>query len=177
MDDFNTYEYAVEQKSEGKWLTYKILMVSAYVMYAVVYFLIIFKLKIIPLGALIPFTLWIIIHFTWRYVKPNYVYNIEKGILTFSVSYNAKKKKKKVSFKLSMAEAIAPASELQEKIRKFAPEKSYNALPKAADPDAYAALFRDEYGRRSVLYFSATSQALKLIKHYKTDTVVTDTAY
>ncbi|MBO7303609.1 MAG: hypothetical protein J6V09_00095 [Clostridia bacterium] len=177
MDDFNTYEYAVEQKGEGRWLVYKILMVTAYVLYAAIYFLIIFKLKIIPLGALIPFTLWIIVHFTWRYVKPDYVYSIEKGIMTFSVSYTPKKKTKKVAFRLSQAEAIAPASDLKDKISGFEPQKSYSALPRAEDPDAYAAIFRDDMGKRSVLYFSATAQALKLIKHYKSDTVIRSTTY
>ena len=68
-------------------------------------------------------------------------------------------------------------STYEEKIREFAPQKSYNALPRANDEDAYAAIFRDVMGKKCVLYFSATAQALKLIKHYKSDTVVRSTKY
>ena len=59
MEDFNTYEYAATQKSEGKWRVRRMLLLLAYVLYTAAYFVAIFISKLIPLGALIPVTLWI----------------------------------------------------------------------------------------------------------------------
>ena len=105
MEDFNTYEYGAEQKSEGKFRTMRMLMLCGYILYAIVYFVIIYITRIFPLGALIPLTLWIIVYFTWRYTKPDYRYVIEHGDMTFSISYGKKKRGKRsvCSFKVSGA--------------------------------------------------------------------------
>lgn len=83
--ELNTYEYSAEQKTEGKWLVYKLLLVSAYIAYTLIYLALIIKTGFVPLGALIPLTLWIIIFFTWRYTSPDYTYTVLSGELTFTV--------------------------------------------------------------------------------------------
>lgn len=178
MEDFNTCEYAAAQKAEGKWRVYKILMLFAYVVYTAAYFLVIFKTKLIPLGALIPVTLWIIVFFTWRYVKPDYKYVVEKGTLTFYVTYGNKKKtpKPKMSFKVSSAEAIAPRAEVEPMADALHGIKVYSAVPSVAAADQYGALYKDEEGKYCVFYFVATSQTLKLLRFYNSRTVVTATA-
>lgn len=178
MDDFNTYEYAATQKSEGKWKIRKILLLCAYVLYTVAYFLIIFITKVIPLGALIPVTLWILVFFTWRYVKPDYKYVIEKGTLTFYVVYGNKKKalKAKMNFKVSGAEAIAPREEILKRVEEISGIKVYSAVPSVSAPDQYGAIFKDDDGGYAVFYFVATAQALKLLRFYNSKTIVTATA-
>lgn len=59
--ELSDYEYTVEQKCEGKWRFRKALMLTLYILYTLAYFLIIYITRIIPLGALIPVTLWILI--------------------------------------------------------------------------------------------------------------------
>ena len=176
MDDFNTYEYAATQKSEGKWLIYRILLMALYISYTAGYFIFIFVTRMIPLGALIPVTLWIIIYFTWKYTKPDYKYVIEAGKLTFYVLYGNKKKRQKAEIQISSAEKIAPVHDISDEISAFAPQNTYNALPSVNAADAYAALYKDEAGKRCVFYFVATAQALKLLHFYNSRTVVTKTA-
>ena len=179
MDDFNTYEYAATQKSEGKWRLRRILLLSAYVIYTAIYFVAIFLSKFIPLGALIPVTLWIIVFFTWRYVKPDYKYVIEKGTLTFFITYGNKKKKSVppvMSFKISSAEAIAPRAEVEALANVLHGVKVYSAVPSLNAADQYGALYKDESGSYCVFYFVATSQGLKLLRFYNSKTVVTETA-
>lgn len=176
MDDFNTYEYSATQKSEGKWLIYKILLMTLYVLYAAGYFILIFITRMIPLGALIPVTLWIIIYFTWKYTKPDYKYVIEAGKLTFYVLYGNKTKRKKAEIRVSSAEKIAPVRDISEDISAFAPEITYSALPCGDASDAYAALYKDEAGKRCVFYFVATAQALKLLHFYNSRTIISKTA-
>ena len=176
MDDFNTYEYAAEQKPEGKWKLIKILVLSAYVLFVAVCFLLLYIIRLIPLFAIVPMILYIIALFTWRYTKPDYRYFIEKGTFSFYVYFGKKTKKKKTEFLISSAEAIAPVDSLKEKICEFVPQKSYSAVPSVKSTDVYAALYTDNRGRKCVLYFIATERALKLLRFYNSRTEITKTA-
>ena len=173
--DFNSYEYTVEQKSEGKWKRAKILMILFYTVYVLAYFIAIYATRIFTLGALIPFTLWILVFFTWRYVKPEYKYSVESGVLTFTVIYGGKSSKIKFKTKLGDAVSICPAE--QTDTAEFSPEKIYNALPSADCPDRYVMLFYDEKNQKSAFYFRATKAALKVMHYYCSRTVITDTVY
>lgn len=175
MDDFNYYEYGNEQKPEGKFRNLKIFLLCLYFAYPIAYFGVIAYTRIFPLGALIPVTLWILIYFTWRYVKPDYRYVIESANMKFFICYGKKTKNLMFEFKISKAEAIAPKKELEEAIKAFKPQITFNALPSVSAADQYAMLFTDEKGKRCVFYFVATSQALKLIHFYNSKTVVTAT--
>ena len=76
---------------------------------------------------------------------------------------------------ISSADAIAPAAELEEKIREFSPTHVYSAVPSEKAQDVYAALYTDNRGKKCVIYFVATSSALKLLHFYNSRTVVTKT--
>ena len=175
MDDFNTYEYAAEQKSEGKWKMTRIIVLLSYLLLIVAYFVVLYIIRLIPLFAITPIWVWILCHFTWRYTKPDYRYFIEKGTFTFYVCYGKKSKKKKTEFTISSAEAIAPKDSLKDKIREFAPNNIYSAVPSVKSTDVYAALYKDAKGKKCIIYFIATSKALKLMHFYNSRTEVTKT--
>lgn len=108
------YEFKAEQKHEEKWLLLRILLIIASVLYTVGYLALIISTRIIPLGALIPLTLWILIFFTWRYANPDYEYTIASGVMSYYVRYGNKKKKKlKAQIRLSEAETITPLSQIK----------------------------------------------------------------
>ncbi len=173
--ELSDYEYTVEQKSEGKWKLRKILMLTLYVVYTIAYFLIIYITRIIPLGALIPLTLWILVFFTWRYVKPEYKYRIESAFITFTVVYGGRTKKEIFKTKICDAEHILPLAEAKSEIREFEPQIKYNALPSPICEDAYAMLYTDESGKRCLFTFKATSQALKSLRFYNSRTKIVTT--
>lgn len=172
MEDFNSYEYTAERRAEGKWFFLKLSVIFAYVLFAVAYFVVIYVTRVFPLGALIPFVLWILIYFTWRYVKPDLKYTVERGTLSFFVIYGQKNKKKKLEIKISDAVEIAPRDELADKIAKFSPKRTYSALPSKKSADAYAILYTDKGGKRCVFYFVATAAALKLLRMYNSKTII-----
>ena len=176
MDDFNTYEYAAEQKSEGKWKLIRAIMLSAYILFVVAFFLVLYTIRLIPLFAITPIIVWMLVFFTWKYTKPDYRYFIEKGMFTFYVYYGKKTKKKKTEFMISTAEAIAPKASLEEKISEFAPKNIYSAVASLKATDVYAALYTDAQGKKCVTYFVATEKALKLMRFYNSRTEVTKTA-
>lgn len=173
MEDFNSYEYTAERRAEGAWLLLKILMIVGYIAFAVGYFVVIYVTRVFPLGALIPFFLWILIHFTWRYVNPDLKYTVEHGTLTYFVIYHKKSGRKKLEIKISDAIEIAPKSQIKDKIAAFSPNRIYSALPSKKSADAYALLYTDSHGKRCVFYFVATAAALKLLRIYNSKTVIT----
>jgi hypothetical protein len=170
------YEYTVEQKSEGKYRLLKYLMLAIDAVFVGAYFLIIYITRIIPLGALIPVFLWMLIFFTWRYVKPEYRHTVSDAHLSFRILYRGKAKKDIFRTRICDAEAIIPIDEAHlATLRDFAPEISYNALPALTSPDAYVMLFRTADGKRAEFRFRATEQALKSLKFYNSKTVIVKT--
>ena len=170
MEDFNSFEYSTEQKSEGKWLAFKILLLLGYVLFAGAYFVVIFVTRIIPLGALIPVAVWILIFLTWRYTHPDYQYIIETGVFTFYVNYGRmgkrKIRKEKTSFRISEAKHIVPVAEAESFISEFSPVNVYCAVPSKSSTDVYVALYNDKVGKKSAIYFVTTPETLRLLKIY-----------
>ena len=180
MDDFNTYEYAAEQKSEGKYKLIKTLVLLGYFLFAAAYAIVFAAILMIPqVIAVLPIFIWMLVFFTWKYTKPDYRYVIEHGDMNFYVYYGKKKKggKPVASFKVSSASAIAPKAELTDAIREAKVKHTYSAIPSASASDVYAALFTNARGESCVFYFVATAQALKLLRFLNSKTVVTKTVY
>ena len=166
----NASEYSCSQKREGKWKLYKFLLLLLYLVYTAAYLIIIIKTRFFPLGALIPVTLWIIIHFTWRYTSPDYKYTIDAGILTFYVSYG-KKTTEKFRIHIKEALAIAPKERIAEEIGDLKIRKIYDALPSKNEPDAYAIAFKMET-KVCVLYLKVTRDTAKALHYYNKNTIL-----
>ena len=67
MNDFETYEYVVAQKKTGKYALRKFILIICYILYTVVLLSVAMLTRLaVPLLALTPLTLLIIIFFTWR---------------------------------------------------------------------------------------------------------------
>ncbi len=174
MEGFNYFEYSTEQKCEGKWALYKILLILAYILFAAAYFTVIFITRMIPLGALIPFFIWILVFLTWRYISPDYKYTIEKGEFSFYIIYSEKKdknKKPKTSFKISDAVTIMPRDGAENAVSDFSPEAIYTAVPSKSAADVYVALYRDKEGKRCALYFVSAPDTLRLIRIYNSEAI------
>ena len=180
---FSTYEFAVAQKAEGRFLVRKILLMILYIVYVGIALATGLTVRIVvPLLALIPVTLWIIIFFTWRYTNIEYEYSMTSGVLTFTEIYGGRSRKKMAEFRIKDAVAILPLSdeETAKKVQKFDPMINYCAIPQKNARDTYVALYLDENvkiggkPRHNAFTFVATGQALKILKYYNpTATVVT----
>ncbi len=170
--EFNSYEFACERKVKGKLKLRAVLFILLYIAYVLITFSLIVSLKIVPLGALIPITLWILVLCTWRYVKIDNKYTVESGVMTLKRRYGNSKSKKVTEFLIRDAVAIAPLNERGRlDIVKFSPTRSIDALPEADCNGAYYALYNDSDSQRCVLYFKATDEALKILSFYNGRTV------
>lgn len=182
MNEFNTYEYVVAQKSEGKWKVRRVLLVIGYIVFVLGLLSIgIFSRLLVPLLALTPIAVWILVFCTWRYVSLEYEYNITSGVFTLSNIYGGKSRKKLLEVQVKDLVTVAPynyelpetVERADETIRRFAPEKEYVAVSSFDSPDVYYALYTDkETEEKVIIWFEATSKALKVFRFYNAPATV-----
>mgnify|MGYP003317482153 CR=1 FL=1 len=166
-NDFtSTYEYTVEQKAEGKFKLMKLSLILLYVLYPVIFMAILFIIQLFQLFALVAVTEWMLVYFTWKYVKPEYEYSVTSGRVTFSIIRGKRSRREVVSFAIKDCLQIAPASdrEWSERLELYNPEIIYSALSTTSSPDKYYAAFENGEGKRCVFYFEATEKMLKLCR-------------
>ncbi len=170
--DLTNYEYGVDKKREGKLKLLTYLLVAAYVAFVGGAFGILYAIRLIPVFAAVPFILLIIIFLTWRYVQVDNKYIMESGKIVFLKIYGAKTQREVTSLMIKAAVLIAPLDKSLDEISEFNPEKVYDALPYIGCEDAYALLYINEKGKKSLLKLQATAQAVKIFRYYNDKTVV-----
>lgn len=179
-DFTSTYEYTVEQKPEGKFKLMKFAFMLLYVIYPLILMAVVFIIQLFQLFALVIVTEWMLVYFTWKYVKPEYEYSVTSGRVTFSVIHGKRSRKEIVNFAIKNCLQIAPATEREwiERLELYDPEVTYSALSSTSSPDKYYAAFETEDGKRAVFYFEATEKMLKLCRNYNSaHTVITKVRY
>lgn len=177
--DSRSCEYTVLQKTEGKWRAFRILLVSAYILFALGYFLLCVIIRFYPLACFTPLFTWMVIFFTWRYVSVAYRYEIVSGDWIFTRVMSDRFYKKMFALKIKDAIRIAPYHDRteQSRIEAYRAEKTLWAASSMHSPDLYFALFEDTKGKRTVLYFEATKRALQLFCLYNKNTVISRVRY
>ena len=185
MNEFNTYEFVVHQRIEGKWLLARIGLILLYVSYVLGALLLGITTRIIaPLLALITISLWIIIFITWRYTDVEYEYSITSGELTFSKIFGSRSRRRQLVILLRDAVRIAPLDngEYSALAESWHPEREYTAVSSMSAPDIYYVLFEfkgadKKEKRRAIFYFEATARALQICRFYNpSGTVMTKTS-
>ncbi|MBQ8339573.1 MAG: hypothetical protein IJY16_03920 [Clostridia bacterium] len=174
MNEFATYEFVVRQKNEGKWLFARIGLIFLYVAYVVTLLSVGLLARIVvPLLALIPISLWILIFITWRYVSVEYEYSITSGVLTFTKIYGGRSRKRILELPLRDAVRIAPLDNSMEadRAQHYHPEREFSAISSLKAPDIYFILFeldaeKNKDKRRAILYLEATQKALQIFRYY-----------
>ncbi len=174
MNEFQTYEVTTHQKIYGAWLLKRIALIVAYVAYVLAAFVVGLTTKItVPLLALVPVTLWMIIFFTWRYTDVDYEYSMTSGYLTFSIIYGSRTRKQIFEAQIKAMSLIAPyTDDYYEKVRTYAPEVEYYALSSKYAENAYFALFENADGKKSIFIFEANDRALAIFKFYNSTSTV-----
>ena len=176
MNDFETYEYVVAQKKTGKYALRKFILIICYIIYTVVLLSVAMLTRLaVPLLALTPLTLLVIIFFTWRYVNIEYEYSITSGEVTVSRILGGRSRKDMIRFRLRDCSMIAPLGDRmwREKAELFGANQTISALSSEDAADAYFAAFEDENGKKSIVYFEATEKAIKICRFYNPAATVT----
>ncbi len=169
--EVNSYEFTVDKKNEGSYKRKRALMICAYVLYCLIFLILIIWTRFVPLGAIIPFTLYIIYLCTWRYVSIEYKYTVESGLFTLYTVYGARNKKKMCELRLKDACRILPVSEYADEIKAFGAKKVYDGRSSKDVSDDYAILYLED-GAPAIAYVDAPEQSVKVFHYYNPDNTV-----
>ena len=171
MSDFNTFEFVVDERPEGKRKALKfwgrfglIAFIAAWV---IVSLCTIFYLAVLPLCLL-----GVVLYF-WKIFNCELEYSMTSGIMTFSRIYGGLKRKKVLELTIKDFRGIAPrTAESDAKLKAQGVAKTYMFASHSTAEDQYYATF-EENGSLCVVYFEATEKTLKILRYYNPVTVVT----
>lgn len=162
----NYFEYAVDAKPSGKNLLFRILLIVGYVLFAVLFFALFYAVHIPHLIALLPFSLFILVMLTWRYVSCTYEYIIAVGEISFARIYSNKLRREILRLHIRDLRRVMPEPENN---ASYARVYDFRSAP--TTPDSYCLVFADERERECLVYFEATRRSLKLLSMYNPSVV------
>ena len=169
--EFTEYEYGVDKKREGKLKLLSIGFIALYVAFVGGMFGLLYSIRLIPVFAVVPVLLWILVLMTWRYVQVDDKYRISEGAFTLTRKYGNKGGKILCEFRIKEADVIAPEYEASAALSEIPASRVIDARPSLTASDIYVAVFTDKDGAKSAVKFQATAQAVKVLKYYNEKTV------
>ena len=166
------FEYTVSEAKNAKLTFKRITLVALYALYVIGVLLAGGTLKLIlPMLALIPISLWIIIFFTWRYTQVEYEYSFLSGELTVSRVLGGRSRKKIAELTIRNASAVLPCeTEYAARIEAFGGKTIFAASSENA-PELYAVLYQNGQGEKCVLFIELIDKAVKIMRYYNPSAV------
>lgn len=173
MNEFNTYDFVVTRKKEGKYrlkvIFGRIGIVALFLGIAGI--LIAFNL---PWLVAILFPLIPVGVYMGKLLVEEYEYSMTSGTITFSLIRGSSKRKKLLELLIKDFREIAPYDDNAcAHLESIGIRKDYRLFSSADAPDVYYGLFEKD-GQMQVVYFEATQKALQILRFYNTVTVVTN---
>ena len=174
MDSLNGAQYGYEKKAEGQLAVLKVFLILGYIAFVIGFFIFCATTRIVPLFAVCPMFLWILVFFTWPLVKFDIVYTFEHGNLTFYKEYRwlkGKKRKEMLALRVQDAFRIAPytGEQLEGKVYNFISSTSASSLVfiigKDKDGHTFSVIF-DSMERVNKLLCSFAKEASKELRTY-----------
>ena len=171
MSDFNTFEFVVDERPEGKrkalkfWGRFALLAFVA--IWVIVSLCTIFYLAVLPLCLL-----GLVLYF-WKIFNCELEYSMTSGQMTFSRIYGGLKRKKVLDVTIKDFREVAPrTADSDAKLKARGISKTYMFASHSTAIDQYYATF-EENGQLCAVYFEATEKTLKILRYYNPVTVVT----
>ena len=167
------YEYVVSEKKSAALLFKRISLILVYVIWATAFLLVGVTTKLlVPLMALVPLTLWILVFLTWRFTQIEYELSFFSGVLTVSRIYGGRTRKKLEEITIRNLSGVYPCEEpYTDTINSFGFEKELFAAGDPASQNLWAALWKDEDGVKRVLWFEGNEKAIKIFRFYNSSVV------
>ena len=174
LDSLNCAQHGYEKKAEGKLAVLKTFLIIGYFAFVIGFFLFIAITRIVPLFAVCPMFLWILVFFTWPMVKFDIIYTFEHGNLTFYKEFRSLKGKKRrelLAIRVQDAFRIAPytGETLEGKVYDYTSSTSASGLvfiiAKDKDGHTVSVIF-DSLERVNKLLCSFAKEASKELRSY-----------
>lgn len=169
MNDFNSAEYVVTQAKEGKNRRLRVLLMTMYLVVIIGVVVILLALKLVPVVAVVPLLAWPMVHFTWRKVNVEYKYVIAHSRVTFSECFSSGSDKVTVDVPVADFEYIGRLEDSEQKIRDFAPAKTFDYRGSVSKPNAAVGLLTQN-GVKTQVLFIYDKRTASLFKLYNKNT-------
>ncbi len=166
------FEYTVAEAKSAKLTFKRITLIALYALYVIGVLLAGATLKLIlPMLALIPLSLWMIVFFTWRYTQVEYEYSFFAGMLTVSRVLGGRTKKKLAEITIRDVSAVYPCEEeYNARIEAFGGKTVFAASSENA-AELYAVLYQNGRGEKCVLFIELIDKAMKIVRYYNASAV------
>jgi hypothetical protein len=180
MSDYDSpsyTEYVYDKKAEGRAKVLKALLICGYVAFVLVFFLVCYVTRVIPVFAVCPIFTRILVHFTWPIVSYDVYYTFEHGHMEFG---KIKKRKREslrsaiVTLDVQRASVVAPYSDARETEEFKSAKRVYDFASTYSSKNLVAIIFDSEGGREAVV-FENTPKLARLLGSYSS--VAMDVSY
>ena len=170
MNEYDSPNYATftyEKKNEGKVRLYRTLMIFSYVLYLAAFFTVCYLTKLIPVFAIAPLTLWIIIFFTWKLVSYDCYFEFKSGVLELGTVKANKKGVRRQNPIVTIRVKDALSAEVYDgSSETLASVKKVYDLSASQKSDKRIIIVFEEDGKRCAAIFEGTAKAAKLIASF-----------
>ena len=169
MNEYDSPNYAsftYEKKNEGKVRVGRTLMIFAYVMYLVAFFLVCYLTKLIPVFALAPLSLWIITFFTWKLVSYDCYFEFKGGMLELGTVKVNKKGVRRQNPVVTIHVKEALAAEVYNSSYDLSSVKKVYNLSASESSDKRIVIVFEQNGERCAAIFEGTEKVAKLIASF-----------
>ena len=159
-------EHTYTPRAEGTRLLIKILAIIGYIAFVALSFLAVYYTRIIPLFALCPLVLWILVYFTWPYISYDYYFEYQRGTLTVGTVTRRRHRIcriPKLAIQVNTAEKIYP---LGCQIEKPAVVKRYYDFSASKASDRRIVILFENNGEMCMCLFECTQALAKILRHY-----------
>ncbi|MBE6608023.1 MAG: hypothetical protein E7633_05675 [Ruminococcaceae bacterium] len=171
----NYAEFSVDKKKEGKYKSQRTLMLLAYIFGAGLFVAVCAAVKfLLWFVALTPLFLWMAVYFTWPFVSIEYKYTVDHALFTVKTVYGDRYEELMFEGKIKDFSIIAPYNDTyKNQADEFAADaEKVEAYSSSSADDIYFACHTDENGKKTVVFFEMTSQALGAVKYYNSSATV-----
>lgn len=172
MSEFNTFEFVVDEKAQGKRKFVKFIGRFGLLTIIIGFVVLCLAVKLYPV-AILPLLLLGVVLYFWKIFNCELEYSMTSGIMTFSRIYGGLKRKKVLEVTIKDFREIAPrTAESDAKLSARGIDRTYMFASHSTADDQYYATFEED-GKNCVVYFEATEKTLKILRYYNPVTVVT----
>ena len=160
-------EYARPVTKKGKYGRYRLLLVLAYVAFALTYAGFFVAVKIPQTIAVLPVFVWILVFFTWGLVSFEYRVKVDSGVLSFG---KLRGKKEKVLLDVRVKELLAVEVNTTENLRAYTPSQILDVRSDPYAEGGYLAVLTKK-GETVAVLFEGTERVIAALRYYNKEAV------
>lgn len=168
MGSGSAYEYVVAERKTKAVILKRVALIVSYIFWVILLIVVGMLTRLAaPLLAFIPLSLWVLVFLTWRLTQVEYELSFFSGKLTVCRILGGRSRKVLCRVMIRQMEQILPyEEEYAARIEAWDADRVLFAASHTDAPQLYAALWKDEDGKKRTLILEVNEKALKILRFY-----------